>query len=128
MMTVLNFGAVIVSLVLLSTMMWGYRGSLARRSNRAAHFMAWALLLLSLKFIGRGLVWDVALPIMRWMDRTDMIAVLRACQSEINFVFTVLVFIAAICAHLSLYWSIPTQDRWRWSRWTAFLYPRGERR
>ena len=128
MMTVLNFGAVIVSLVLLSTMLWGYRASLARRSNRAAHFMAWALLLLAVKYIARGLVWDVVLPIMQWMDRHDMVAAMRANRAEINFVFTMMVIAAAICAHLSLYWSIPSQERSGWSRWTAFRHPKGGRR
>ena len=128
MMTVLNFGAVIVSLVLLSTMLWGYRASLTRRSNRAAHFMAWALLLLAAKYIARGLVWDVALPVMQWMDRPDLVAAMRANRAEINFVFTVMVIVAAICAHLSLYWSIPTRDRGRWTRWTAWRHPNGGRR
>lgn len=128
MMTILNFGAVIVSHILLATMLWGYRGSLSRRSNRAAHFMAWAILLLALKYIARGLVWDVALPIMEWMGRPDLVTVMRTNRAEINFVFTVTVIAAAICAHMSLYWSIPTRDRWRWSRWTAWRHPKGGRR
>lgn len=128
MMTVLNFGAVIVSLVLLSTMMWGYRASLSRRSNRAAHFMAWAILLLALKYIARAVVWDVGLPIMEWMDLHAPVATLRAHRAEINFVSTLLVIVAAICAHLSLYWSIPSQERSGWSLWTAFRHPNGKRR
>lgn len=126
-MTILNFGAVIVSHILLATMLWGYRGSLARRSNRAAHFMAWAILLLALKYMVRGLVWDVVLPIMEWTDHHDMVAAMRAHRASINFVFTVTVIVAAICAHLSIYWSIPTRNRSRWSLWSAWRYPNAGR-
>ena len=125
--TLINSFAVSVAVVLMSVVIWGLRGSLSVRSNKAAYYLAVALIIFSAKFILRGFVWDMMVPFLIYMGYDDLVTSMYYYRPVINIVFTIMTIWAAILIHLSLYCSIPAEDRIYWSKWTAWKYPAGRK-
>lgn len=102
----------------------GFWPHLRFRGTGPLHYMVQGVSIVSAVLILRMFYWDLARPAMRYFELLPQIN-----QSVMNALFNggfnIAVMIAGYLILLGLYWTLPADERGRYSPFTAPFYPRG---
>lgn len=113
MMTALLFITSLFSIIGVSVLAYGYRASLFSE-DPATRWFARSMVLLSISFFWRRLVWDIAVPTLTGV---------HAENPSVNIVLN-MIAIASVYAGLKARWLlIPDCDRADWRWYTSWAHP-----